>query len=99
MYKCAICGKDHERVEDYVACSERCMRSLNAEKERKRKEKLAEEREPRYKAILDLQDKIKSDEKMLADAKDKYIRDYPEDKRVIVEDVIDGIIDRVFVGW
>lgn len=64
MYKCGICGKDHAKLDDYVACVEKCGRQVKVEQQRQREEELARQKTERfeniYKKYNELRDEIKA---------------------------------------
>ena len=49
IYTCAICGKNHEKLDNRMTCESNCLKAYNREKERKkmeeaRKQKLTSEK-------------------------------------------------------
>lgn len=64
IYKCMICGKEHTSIDKYAACVANCNRIVKAEQEKRREEKLAEEKADRLalvnKKYNEFQDELKS---------------------------------------
>ena len=74
---------DHEKV-------------LKAEEDKKNK--AAKEKEERYKALVDKQNKIIAEEKEFAAMQKSYLEDYGDTKVVALGDLLDvlGVVDFVF---
>ena len=51
MYKCMICGKEHDSIEGYAACVASCNRKAQEEQKKLREEKLMREKSERFKSI------------------------------------------------
>lgn len=51
MYKCEICGKEYENIEDRVACETKCLHDRKVAEEKRKKMKLEQEKETRKKEI------------------------------------------------
>ena len=51
MYKCEICGKEYENIEDRVACETKCLHDRKVAEEKRKKIKLEQEKETRKQEI------------------------------------------------
>ena len=51
MYKCEICGKEYENIEDRVACETKCLHDRKVAEEKRKKMKLEQEKETRKKEV------------------------------------------------
>lgn len=69
MFKCGICGKEYESVEERMKCETECVKDLKIKEEELAKKKLEEEREAREKVIAEKYDEVK---KLMHE----YIKDY-----------------------
>lgn len=69
VYSCAICGSEHESVEERHSCETKCIKERKAAEELMKKQKLEEEKDARKKEIdtiyAHLNEKIKD-----------YVKDY-----------------------
>lgn len=51
MYKCGICGKEYENIEDRIACETKCLHDRKVAEEKRKKMKLEQEKETRRKEV------------------------------------------------
>ena len=51
MYKCEICGKEYENIEERVACETKCLHDRKVAEEKRKKIKLEQEKETRKQEI------------------------------------------------
>lgn len=51
MYKCGICGREYENIEDRIACETKCLHDRKVAEEKRKKMKLEQEKETRRKEV------------------------------------------------
>lgn len=51
MYKCGICGKEYENIEDRIACETKCLHDRKVAEEKCKQMKLEKEKETRRKEV------------------------------------------------
>lgn len=69
MYKCAICDKTYETIEERSNCERKCLIDEQVKAKKAEEERVAKERETRYKEVCEAINKAN-------DLKEKYLEDY-----------------------
>ena len=69
MYKCEICGKEYERLEDRIECETKCLKEQKAAEELKKQNEYKNKRAESAKAIYEEFNKA---DKMVKEHLSKY---------------------------
>ena len=87
MYKCAICGSAHEKIEDRAKCEMACVEKIKEDEAKAAAEKKAKEQAIRKKEVDDAFD-------FAYKLKKKYIEDYGHYSTI--REIEDNDIYRIF---
>lgn len=69
IYKCGICDKTYETIEERMNCERKCLIDEQVKAKKAEEERLAKERETRYKEVCEALNKAN-------ELKDAYLEDY-----------------------
>lgn len=104
MFKCGICGKEWNTVEERSKCEFECLKAQTVKKEEEKKQKAEAERKELEKIIDQLHEECGAAYKAYASHVNKYHQTYkkyyiPKDKNGNVYKLYDGTIDAVLAQW